>query len=139
VKRAKISWLSEITFLGAFFTTVHLFFCIYVKYGVKLIHTKSILWNRICWLSQYVVSDRLSYDLSLKVIWPNNFSLNTTHIHLPFALVPTSTHHCSRVVSVCAIDISQYKMLFGLRTVFRLNCLTAQPSYEGRAPVEGAK
>jgi GTPase SAR1 family protein len=26
-----------------------------------------------------------------------------------------------------------------IRTVFRLNCLTAQPSYEGRAAMEGGK
>jgi hypothetical protein len=39
-------------------------------------------------------------------------------------------------------DISQYRLLFGslcyIQTVFRLNFLTAQLSYEGRAAVEGA-
>jgi hypothetical protein len=42
------------------------------------------------------------------------------------------------------IDMSQYRLLFGFfllytDRVFRLNCLTAQPSYEGRAAVEGGK
>jgi hypothetical protein len=40
-------------------------------------------------------------------------------------------------------DTLQYRLRFGslcyIRTVFRLNCLTAQLSYEGRAAVEGAK
>jgi hypothetical protein len=43
---------------------------------------------------------------------------------------------------VTTIAISQYRLLFGLfllYTVFRLNCLTAQPSHEGRAAPEGGK
>jgi hypothetical protein len=44
-------------------------------------------------------------------------------------------HHCSPVT-----DISQYRLRVGLslqyKTVFHLNCLTAQLSYEGRAAVE---
>jgi hypothetical protein len=46
---------------------------------------------------------------------------------------------------VSGIDISQYRLrlgfflLYTVRTVFRLNFLTAQPSYEGRAAVEGGK
>jgi hypothetical protein len=40
-------------------------------------------------------------------------------------------------------DISQYRLRFGssllYETVFHLNCLTAQLSYEGRAAAEGAK
>jgi hypothetical protein len=44
-----------------------------------------------------------------------------------------------------AIDISQYRLLlvlcamYSILTVFCLNCLTTQPSYEGRAAVEGSK
>jgi hypothetical protein len=42
-----------------------------------------------------------------------------------------------------ATDISQYRLRFGFsllyKTVFYLNCLTAQLSYEGRAAVEGGK
>jgi hypothetical protein len=44
--------------------------------------------------------------------------------------------------AIC-IDISQYRLLLGpfcyTRTVFRLNCLTVQPSYEGRVAAEGVK
>jgi hypothetical protein len=40
-------------------------------------------------------------------------------------------------------DILQYRQRLGFsllhKTVFQLNCLTAQLSYEGRAAVEGAK
>jgi hypothetical protein len=40
-------------------------------------------------------------------------------------------------------DISQYRLRFGssrlYKSVFHLNCLTAQLSYEGRAAVEGGK
>jgi hypothetical protein len=40
-------------------------------------------------------------------------------------------------------DIAQYRLRFGFsllyKTVFHLNCLTAQPSYEGRTAVEGGK
>jgi hypothetical protein len=42
-----------------------------------------------------------------------------------------------------ATDISQYRLRFGFsllyKTVFHLNSLTAQLSYEERAAVEGAK
>jgi hypothetical protein len=39
-----------------------------------------------------------------------------------------------------ATDISQFRLLFGFsRTLFHLNCLTTQLSYEGGAAVEGAK
>jgi hypothetical protein len=47
--------------------------------------------------------------------------------------------------SFTSIDISQYRLLFGffllysIRTVFRLNCSAALPSYEVRAAVEGGK
>jgi hypothetical protein len=45
--------------------------------------------------------------------------------------------------SVWATDILQYRLRFGssllYKTVFQLNSLTAQLSYEGRAAVEGAK
>jgi hypothetical protein len=47
--------------------------------------------------------------------------------------------------SKTSIDNSQYTVdcflgsLCYIRTVFRLNCLIAQLSYEGRAAVEGAK
>jgi hypothetical protein len=41
------------------------------------------------------------------------------------------------------IDIQNIDCFLGsfcyIRTVFRLNCLTAQPSYEGGAAVEGGK
>jgi hypothetical protein len=49
------------------------------------------------------------------------------------------------IESVATTDISQYTVdcflgsLCYIQTVFHLNCLTAQLSYEGRAAVEGAK
>jgi hypothetical protein len=53
---------------------------------------------------------------------------------------------CKPVLSRLAIrltDILQYRLRFGFslqyKTVFHLNSLTAQLSYEGRAAVEGAK
>jgi hypothetical protein len=45
-------------------------------------------------------------------------------------------------VLVCSTDISNIDCVLGslcyVRTVFHLNCVTAQLSYEGRAAVEGA-
>jgi hypothetical protein len=42
---------------------------------------------------------------------------------------------------VVCTDISQYRLRFGFsllyKTVFHLNCLTTQLSYEGRAAVKG--
>jgi hypothetical protein len=44
------------------------------------------------------------------------------------------------IVGIIAISQFYSWVLFCyIRTVFRLNCLTAQPSYEGRAAVEGGK
>jgi hypothetical protein len=47
------------------------------------------------------------------------------------------------IPTVLPTDISQYRLRFGFsllyKTVFHLNSLTAQLSYEGRAAVEGAK
>jgi hypothetical protein len=46
-------------------------------------------------------------------------------------------------VDVGTTDISQYRLRFGssllYKSVFHLNSLTAQLSYEGRVPVEGGK
>jgi hypothetical protein len=46
-------------------------------------------------------------------------------------------------ICVASTDISQYRLLFGssllYKSVFHLNCLTAQLSYEGRAVVERGK
>jgi hypothetical protein len=74
------------------------------------------------------------------------------HVKLTVQCTCTCTVKCtmfvyvySKLYNVCVrvTDISQYRLRFGFsllfKTVFHLNCLTAQLSYEGRAAVERAK
>jgi hypothetical protein len=57
--------------------------------------------------------------------------------------VKTNKSQNECIVRIKCTDISQYRLRFGFsllyKTVFHLNSLTAQLSYEGRAAVEGAK
>jgi hypothetical protein len=57
--------------------------------------------------------------------------------------VSTAMKTEAQYISIATTDISQYRLRFGssllYKTMFHLNCLTAQLSYEGRAALEGAK
>jgi hypothetical protein len=75
-----------------------------------------------------------------RVLYSKNFF--DGNVRVAMNLCALNTTRSSRV-HVSPTDISQYRLRFGssllYKSVFYLNCLTAQLSCEGRAAVEGDK
>jgi hypothetical protein len=82
------------------------------------------------------------------ILWEDSPCKNTANNTVPVFLLCYQSRYAYYMSMVWryrrrSTDILQYRLRFGFsliyKTVFHLNSLTAQLSYEGRAPVEGAK
>jgi hypothetical protein len=71
---------------------------------------------------------------SVKIVFDFIDSLPDVNLSSLFLLSPDNIQEIHVKKS-----ISQYRRLFGFFLLFCLICLTAQPSYEGRAAVEEGK